>query len=227
MRASEYHHWTAFDCETVSIADAAEYLEPVSAPSNYKDPEKIAAYIEAGTRKALIEAALDVDLARIVAIAVQTDEVTQPQVWTCRDEHDEIIALDAFWRHVSVIPGQQLIGFCIRRYDLPLLIRRSQLLGVRYLEIDMDRYRSRQMVDLYDKLTFHGAIDGKKLTTYCKRFGIPAGDDVTGAEIAQCVAKGDWHAVAAHASADVCRVVALARAIGVIAAVNQEAAEVI
>lgn len=226
MRAPEYH-WTAFDCETVSIADAAEYLEPVTAPSNYKDPEKIAAYVATGTKKALTEAALDVDLARIVAIAWQTDEALEPFVRTCADEHDERIALDSFWRHVDLVPDQRLIGFRIRTYDLPLLIRRSQLLGVPYPDVNMDRYRSAQMVDLYDRLTFNGAIDGKKLVTYCKRFGINLGGDVTGAEIAECVSRGDWTAVAAHAYTDVCRVVALARAIGAIHVHHTEPAEVL
>jgi hypothetical protein len=226
MRAPEYH-WTAFDCETISITDAAEYLEPVTAPSNYKDPDKIAAYIETGTKKALTEAALDVDLARIVAIAWQTNEAAEPFVRTCSDEHDERIALDSFWRHADLVPDQRLIGFRIRTYDLPLLIRRSQLLGVPYPDVNMDRYRSAQMVDLYDRLTFNGAVDGKKLVTYCKRFGITVDDDVTGADIAELVACGDWPRVKRHASADVSRVVALARAIGAIYVPSSEPMEVI
>jgi hypothetical protein len=33
------------DIETVGLPDAASYMEPVTAPANYKDPEKIAAYV--------------------------------------------------------------------------------------------------------------------------------------------------------------------------------------
>lgn len=217
--------WLAFDCETVAIADAAEYLEPVSAPSNYKDAEKIAAYIVDAGKRQREKAALDVDLARIVALALQTDQGAQPHVMLCRTEREEVEALESFWGHVRVIPNQVLVGFYIRAYDIPLIVRRSQLLGVRYPDLNMDRYRTRDYVDLHETLTFHGTIDGKKLTTYCKRFGLQMGEDVTGAQIAECVAKDDWAAIAAHAYADVCRVVALGRAIGVLAPV--EIAEVV
>jgi hypothetical protein len=38
-------HHLIVDLETAPIEDAATYVEAVSAPSNYKDPEKIAAYV--------------------------------------------------------------------------------------------------------------------------------------------------------------------------------------
>jgi hypothetical protein len=229
MLQREYH-WLAFDCEAVAVGDAAEYLEPVTAPSNWKDPVKIEAYIADGTKKALAGAALDVDLARIVAIAWQSEAMERAIVALSNDLDEERAALTRFWEQVRSL-GQTmpvaLVGFCIRTYDLPLLVRRSQLLGVPYPDINMDRYRSTQMVDLYDRLTFNGVVDGKKLATYCKRFGVVVDDSATGADIAELVASGQWGLVAQHAGGDVQRVIGLARAIGAIHVPSTEPAEVI
>jgi 3'-5' exonuclease len=224
MRAPD--NWLVFDCEAVAISDVSEYLEPVSAPSNYKDPEKIAAYITEGTRKAIESAALDVDFARIVAIGWQTETMSEPGVMLIANELQERVALNEFWN--DVVSRAVVVGFNIRRYDLPLQMRRSQLLGLPYPEVNMDRYRSNQMIDLLDKLTFNGAIDGKKLTTYCRRFGIKADDDATGADIAGFVQRAEWDAVKRHVVADVLRTRDLALAIGAIVPASvQEAVEVI
>ena len=61
--------YIVLDLESHAIPDAATYLtEPVEAPSNYKDPEKIAAYIKDAKQAQLDKAALDIDLARIVCL---------------------------------------------------------------------------------------------------------------------------------------------------------------
>lgn len=206
--------WTAFDLETISVPSAAEYLEPVSAPSNYKDPVKIAAYIEEGTAKALRDAALDIDLARVVAIGMQIEGESEPSAYYIEDERQERLMLQNFW--AGFTPTTRLVGFRIRTYDIPLLVRRSQLLGIAYPDINLDRYRSTQVIDLYDRLTFNGAVDGKKLDTYCKLFGIEVEDGITGKDVAACVAAGDFAAVVKHALADVDQVVQLASKLGVI-----------
>jgi predicted PolB exonuclease-like 3'-5' exonuclease len=223
VKTSHLEYWMAFDCEAVAIPEASEYLEPVTAPSNYKDQDKIRAYVEDGTKRAIERAALDVDLARVVAIGYQSSEMIAPIVRLAANDDQERAAIAGFWSEIK-FTEMPLVGFCIRTYDLPLLIRRSQLLGVPYPQISLDRYRSTDIVDLYDRLTFNGTIDGKKLTTYCRRFGVEVADEVTGAEIGALVANEDWPLVTLHVDADVKRVVALGRAIRALAPVSEHAA---
>ena len=58
-----------FDIETEVNSDAVEFIQVPSAPSNYKDQEKIAAYIAEKQAEALKTAALDPDYGKIIAIA--------------------------------------------------------------------------------------------------------------------------------------------------------------
>jgi len=222
MNNEECGRWIAFDLETFAIEDVPAYLEPVKAPANYKDPEKIAAYIQEGTAKAVRDAALDIDLARIIALGQQDDDMSAPAAWFIEDERQERLMLQNFWSGIKA--STRLIGFRIRTYDLPLMMRRSQLLGVAYPEISLDKYRTRQVVDLYDVLTFHGTVDGKSLDTYCRRFGIDAPDAITGKDVAERMLAGDLDAILDHAKADVSQVVQLAHRLSVIRPVLTEVA---
>lgn len=190
------------DIECVGIDTASDYLEPVEAPSNYKDPEKIAAYIAEATAKAIDRCALDPDLARIVALGCGEAEGPDSVV-ICRDEETEAAALDAFWKRVMEKGAfvRTLVSFNGFGYDLPVLMRRSQYLGVQHPVLNLDRYRSPH-IDLMQRLTFNGAIKPHKLSFYASRFGMPLTDPHSGADIAALVKAGDWQAVEDHCRSD-------------------------
>lgn len=61
------------DIETLPCADVAQVPAP-KAPSNYKDPEKIAAYIEEARAGAWRETSLDPLLGRVFCIGVAVDD---------------------------------------------------------------------------------------------------------------------------------------------------------
>jgi hypothetical protein len=71
------------DLESFAITDAEQYVEPVDAPSNYKDPIKIAEYIKTAQGKSIDRCALDPDLARIVALGWMFPSDAKPIVVTC------------------------------------------------------------------------------------------------------------------------------------------------
>src|SRR6185369_11577818 len=142
------------DVETVAIDDVATYLEPVSAPSNYKDEAKIAAYIAEETKRQTDKAALDIDLARIVAIGYYIefpDQSVDGNVLLCKDETQEMTNLgklwDTFWK-VYVPGGTVAVTFNGLAYDLPLLLRRSLYLGVTAPKLQLDRFRHPDAIDL-------------------------------------------------------------------------------
>lgn len=205
------------DIECIGSPDAAEFLDPVHAPSTYKDPIKIAAYIEEKARERVEKAGLEPDLCEIVAVGWQHPD-TAAIVYT-RDKSDEGELIAALWGEID---NRAVIGFNVLSYDLPVLIRRSQLLGEKYPNLNLDRYRTPH-VDLMQKLTFNGALTYRSLGFYARRFGIPSTDQTSGADIAQMVAAGDWTGVASHCRADVEKTAALARRLGWLPAAVEQA----
>lgn len=202
------------DLECVGIDTAADYLEPVEAPDNYKKPEAIEKYIAEATAKQVDRAGLDPDLCRIVALGVEET------VTICRTEADERIALRAFWaqaqpevHRVDDLP--RLISFNGFGYDLPVLMRRSQYLGVPFQPLSVDRYRSPH-IDLMQRLTFNGAIKAHRLSFYASRFGIVVEDAIDGSQIAALVKAGDWAGVESHCRSDVRLTRALAQKLGLL-----------
>lgn len=185
------------DIECVGIDNADAYIEPPDAPVNYKDPQKIADYIAEATAKAIERCGLDPDLCKIVALGVGW-ATGGDGVSLCRDEEEEISALKLLWRTVTdkndVRPIVSFNGF---GYDLPVLMRRSQYLGVAHPAISLDRYRSPH-IDLMQRLTWNGAIKAHKLSFYASRFGWPIVDTVNGSQIAELVKAGNWAAVESH-----------------------------
>ena len=199
------------DIETYPLDDAAEFLEEFTAPANYKDPEKIASYIADKRAEAIAKCALDLDLCRIVAIGVD-DLQGNIVVAEAHDEVDERTVLLKFWNDWYESPT---IGFNSLGFDLPVLIRRSQYLGVPTPNISLDRYRTPH-IDLMERLSFNGKLRARGLAFYCKRFGIAFDDPTKGADIGDLVRGGKWEEVAAHCAADLKKTRALAERLGVL-----------
>ncbi len=202
-----------FDLETAPIVDAAEYLiEPISAPSNYKDPDKIAAFIAEAQTKALDKCSLDPDLARIVALGWQAEDgpVT---VRTCQDEEQERDAINEFW-NVRFKYQSHVVGFNCLAFDLPVLLRRALYLNADRPDIQIDKFKHPSVSDLQQILSFNGTSPWHSLDFYTKRMGIIVPDVLTGAEIGQAVQEGRWSDIAAHCQADVVKTAALAQRLG-------------
>lgn len=200
------------DIETAPLADAGEFLEPAEAPGNYKDPDKIAAYVAEKNAENLSRAALDVDLCRIVAIGWMREDHDATTVVVIPDPVDEESVLQEFWRDVNqhVTIGYNTLGF-----DLPVLLRRSLYLSVAAPRVSLDRYRT-EHIDLQQRLSFNGAIKFRGLGFYCRRFGIPCDDKTSGKDIGQLVIEKQWDEVAAHCRADVLKTRALATRLGLL-----------
>jgi hypothetical protein len=219
-----------FDIETAPIANAKDFIDPpdlddIKAPANYKDPEKIAAFIEDAKVKTLADferacsdkGALDFNLARIVALGWWTER-HGIQTALCRDEQDERQAIGHLWdlgRHRS------LVGFRVREFDLPMLIQRSRLLDIPYPVLDLGRYaRGTSICDLYDVLTFNDLrqehLMRRTARAFARRFGIVVDDTVAGAEVPALIVAGDWESVRGHVMSDVTMMVALAQKLRIV-----------
>lgn len=120
-----------FDIETGprSRAELAECVPTFEAPSNWKDPEKIAACIAQKEAEWFQSAALSALTGRVLAIGYLDTANGETGAFASGDEAADIAA---FWQRVApdgyLLPD--LIGFGSNRFDLPFLIRRSWCLGV-------------------------------------------------------------------------------------------------
>ncbi len=65
------HNILFFDIETKARPEAVALLPEPQAPANYKEPEKIAAYIADKRAEQLQSAALDPDTCEVVAISMR------------------------------------------------------------------------------------------------------------------------------------------------------------
>jgi predicted PolB exonuclease-like 3'-5' exonuclease len=209
-------HHLIVDLETAPIEDAATYVEAVSAPSNYKDPEKIAAYVAEKQCEQVGKCALDPDLCRIVAIGVAPSDCDfQPSVHICQTESQEESALRWLWGQVK--SQTVLVGFNLLAFDIKILLRRSLYLHIKAPDIQVDRFKHPQIDDLMLRLAFNDPKKAHSLSFYTQRFGLPAvDDDVTGADIGDLVTAGDWDAVANHCKGDVLRTLHLAQRLQVV-----------
>mgnify|MGYP000187326328 CR=1 FL=1 len=198
--------WMIVDLETIAIDGVDSFIEEQSAPSNWKDPEKIAAYVADAKRAAAQKAALDIDLARIVCLGYWLSEEPEPTIATCKTEDDEKAALAQLLPYFKDFE-RTLIGFNSARYDWPLLMRRASYLGLPVPHINVDKYRTPN-VDLWQKLSFNGAISAHGLRWYARRL---KWDDLLdadplkdgGGDVAEAIAANRWDDVAWHCDTDV------------------------
>jgi hypothetical protein len=206
----EFTGSVVFDLETIGSPEAETFLDPVQAPANYKDEAKIAAYCAEKRVKQIADAGLEPDLCEVVAVGFYEPDLSLPvSVWT-RADCDEATLLRRAW---TMLGSRLIVGYNVLGFDLPVLIRRSQLLGVPVTAVNLDRYRTPH-IDVLERLSFHGKLTYRSLKFYAKRFGIPITDQTTGADIGDLVAKQDWAAIAAHCASDVTATAQLAQRLG-------------
>lgn len=210
------------DIETCGLPEAKDFAEPVAAPANYKDPEKIAAYIAEEQARQVSRAGLDLDLCRVVAVGLQREGASGVQVLTAQDENEERGLLTALWSQLLKIQHPVLVGFNHVAFDLPVLMRRSLYLNVAYPRLSLDKYRTPH-IDIMQHLTWNGLVKARSLKFYAKRFGIRFDDAISGADIGGLVERGEWDQVIAHVTSDVELTAALARRVGVLAPVEETA----
>lgn len=207
---NEFTGFVAIDCETVASPDAAAFLDPVRAPGNYKDEAKIAAYVAEKHAERVANAGLEADLCEVVAVGWRVLGATAGTEVATRADATECQMLKALF---DAIGSRIVVGFNSLSFDMPVLMRRAQLLGMPYPELNLDRYRTPH-IDVLERLSFHGKLTLRSLKFYGRRFGLAVPDDIKGADIAGLVAAGDWSAIEKHCAADVELTAALAARLG-------------
>jgi hypothetical protein len=207
------------DLECVAAPDAEQWLSPAEPDKRLTDPTKIAADIAKKRAEQIARAALDADLCMIVCFAWQTESDREPQTILAEDTTAETRALNHIWGIVSLT--RPMAGYGLIWYDLGVLVRRSQLLGVLVPSwvYKQGKYRHEGVIELSDYLTLNGVIDqqrGRGLDYHCRRLGIQVEDAITGKDIGALWAEGRIEQIRQHCRSDLVRIRGLAERLGVI-----------
>jgi hypothetical protein len=116
-----------FDIETEALPgeELKHDLPPFEAPKTYKDPKKIAAYVEQKRVDYVEKAALSPLTGRVLAIGIASAKDGQGVF-----EGAEDYLLGEFWKYFRHNNEAQWVGHNTHSFDWPFLIKRSWKLGV-------------------------------------------------------------------------------------------------
>lgn len=124
------------DIETLPLAAALDLPYPKderSAPSNYKDPEKIAAWFEADERKwresRVKECSVNPRLGRVLCVGMTTEDGADATVTFAKTEADEKQLLFDLWREIGVQAGELVTWN--GSWDLRFILIRSMYHGLK------------------------------------------------------------------------------------------------
>jgi DNA polymerase elongation subunit (family B) len=111
--------------------------------------------------------------------------------------------LESFWRIVKHI--DQFITFNGRNFDVPFLMMRSAMVGVKVTKNLMGYRYGDEHIDLLEQFTFYGSTRKFNLDFYCQSFGIesPKSKDISGMDVKNLYEAGRIKDIAVYCSKDV------------------------
>lgn len=199
-------------------AEAAEAKAGVSAPSNYKDPAKIAEYItakqaeiDAEIHERVLKTSFDGGLGHICVIGVAVDDEPARAFFVdSKEPHKhEANILSAFFDFLKAgyQPNSQtrprFIGHNITEFDLRFIFQRAVVLGIR--PPAFIPFTAKPWDDtVYDTMTAWAGFKGRvKLDELAKALGLEGKQGMTGADVWPAVSAGNIKRVAEYCCDDV------------------------
>jgi DNA polymerase elongation subunit (family B) len=207
-----------FDIETCSYPfeslseSQREYL------LKYADKEPDSAKREAMKDEAIRYTSLYPFTAKCVAIGMYDVEKEKSYVYYESDEVDEWNAestnvqykglpekemLASFWKVAQYV--DQFVTFNGRNFDIPFLMMRSAMLGVKVTKNLMGYRYGDIHIDLLEQFTFYSTTRKFNLDFYCHAFGIesPKSKDISGMEVKTLYEAGRIKDIAVYCSKDI------------------------
>jgi DNA polymerase elongation subunit (family B) len=209
-------HYLHLDIETLPTSDPdeiARLVAEIEAPSNYKDPDKIAAYRAEKAASVVAKTSLDGAVGRVCCIgfAVGDDDVSS---WTIADnihgDEDEKTLLNDFFASVAERvknrePAVCVVGHRVADFDLRFILQRAIVLDVK-LPDWFPRNPKPWSSEVFDTMTAFaggkGTISQDKL---CRSLGLAGKGDVDGSQVAGLWAEGKYEVVREYCADDVRR----------------------
>lgn len=191
-----------FDIETAADPSVIPLLPPLSVPSNWKDPVKIAAYIAEAEAERILKLALEPDSGRIVCLG------TDKRVMLCQTEQAEAAALANFWLEWTDPRRLHVVGYRLIGFDIPYVIIRSRILGLSIPKgITVKKYGMDGVTDLMEELRFFGVLPMRSLDFWCNRLKLAVPEDTIRGEDVPALAEQNtpeaWELIRSHCAADI------------------------
>ncbi|PSL23447.1 ribonuclease H [Dyadobacter jiangsuensis] len=202
------------DIETIPAQDPSivdHIKEGVKAPSNYKDPEKIEAYIAEALEGEVLKTSFDGAYGHVVSISVAIDD-NDPVNFHAETVDKEVEILSQFYSYLeengkingytgsTTFVGHNIVGF-----DLPMLKKRSMILGIKpYGTIPFDGRPWDK--NPYDTMTQWDVKNYCSLDKLLKAFGLGEKGEVDGSMVYQMWQDGKHLEIGKYCSEDVTKV---------------------
>ena len=197
------HNLLFFDIETVPDDKLDISLNIPAKLGNVKDEKKVLAkqkeWIDGGQVKAHSVSPFH---NKIVALEMYyQDEVGSNFYIMDYDDNNEEALLDRFYNIVERF--DYIIGFNILNFDLPTIMFRSAMLGVKSSPLNLRRYSTKPIVDLMEVLAEWDKSKYKSLEWFGKRFGLKSCKSGDGSDIYEWHKKGEMDKIREHCRGDV------------------------
>ncbi len=136
-------------------------------------------------------------------------ESEKPEEWNSENTNvqykglPEKEMLESFWRVAHYI--DQFVTFNGRNFDIPFLMMRSAMLGVKVTKNLMGYRYGDIHIDLIEQFTFYSTTRKFNLDFYCHAFGIesPKAKDISGMEVKTLYEAGRIKDIAVYCSKDI------------------------
>lgn len=220
----------AVDPELIAIVadplkdELTEAMERIKAPANYKDPEKIAAYIseaeinlladyQARRDLAIAKMSFDGAFARVCCIGIGVDDADPDMFFGNVDTITSEIALlnAAFMRIETAIESQRtrpvVIGHNVRDFDMRILWQRAVVLGIRPPHLPFGAKPWDEGVR--DTMTMWNPDPRQRISLdkLCRILGVPSPKDgMSGADVWPAYQAGKYEEIARYCRGDVASV---------------------
>jgi len=201
-----------FDIETVGAdmdaLDPAvkEYLLKwaVNEEEEEKIKESLSFYPLTGEIVAIGMLNPDTDKGAVFFQAMRDEQVVFEENGIRYESGTEREILEKFW--TTVKPYDQIVTFNGRAFDCPFILVRSGVQKVKPTrELLPYRYGSNSHIDLFDQLSFYGAMKRKfPLDMWCRTFGIksPKSEGITGYDVKGLFQAGKYEEIARYCAGD-------------------------
>lgn len=190
------------DIETIptQVKALQDYiLENVKAPSNYKDPEKIEAYIKEAREDALLKASFDGGFNQIVCVSVAKDD--EDPISFIGEEKKILTDLYAWIDDVKSY-AMAFVGHNISGFDMRVLRQRSIVNGIKlphFMPFDAKPWD----LNPYDTMVQWDSKNSVSMDKLATILGIGGKGSVNGADVYPMWKEGRIEDVAKYCESDV------------------------
>jgi len=204
------------DIETIAVQGQRAIMyrmhlaKTVEAPSNYKDIDKINAYVENAVTDKMNKTSLDPNTGEIALIGILHNETHH--MFQRTDKISEKQMLEHFLTWCKENDIARWMGKGIKRFDFPFIRTRAIVHGLHELNelFRFPRYPDQYLVsDLEDEFWWPGAGPRSFVSqgVIAQALGIEYNADVTGADMGDMWIQRNWDGIVEHCADDlnVCR----------------------